>query len=108
MTVLYMKKGDLLPDVTTQLIGPDGQALDLTLATGVTFFMKTKEGRSLVSRAATVVTATEGRVRHTWVAGDTDVEGAHNVEWRAIFPGAKPLTIPGMGFDQIVIGSRLG
>lgn len=108
MTVLYMKKGDLLPDITTQLLGTDGLPLDLSVVVSVTFIMKTKEGVSLVERAATVVTPVEGRVRHTWVAGDTDVIGEHNVEWRTIFPGTKPLTIPSRGFDQIVIGARLG
>lgn len=107
MTILYMKKGDLLPEITTQLIGPDGEPIDLTLATSVTFIMKTAQGRSLVNRAASTIDAVAGRVRYTWVTGDTDVEGTHNVEWRVVFPVSKPLTIPGKGYDQVVISARL-
>ena len=108
MTILYMKKGDLLPDVTTQLIGPDGNPLNLTGVTSVTFLVRTVSGRLLVNRAASIVEpATDGRVRHAWVAGDTDTIGTHNVEWRVVYPGAKPMTIPSRGYDQIEISARL-
>jgi hypothetical protein len=107
MTTLPMKQGDTLPNLTVQLLGPTGAALDLTAATGVTFVMRSAAGVQLVRRAATVTTAAQGRVSFTWQAGDTDLIGEHDAEWIATFPGGKELTVPNRGYDKIAISARL-
>lgn len=107
MTTLPMKKGDLLPEISAQLIGADGAALNLTGCT-VTFTMRTQKGVLLVNaQPATIVTAAEGRVKYTWQAGDTATIGTHDAEWVVTYPGAKQLTVPNRGYDQIEISARL-
>ncbi len=107
MTTLPMKKGDLLPEIAAQLIGADGLALNLTACT-VTFTMRSRAGVVIVdAQPAVIVTALEGRVKYVWAAGNTDVIGTHDAEWVVTYPGAKQMTVPNRGYDQIEIAARL-
>lgn len=107
MTTLPMKKGDLLPEIAAQLIGPDGTHLVLDGAT-VKFTLRTPNGVVVINqRTATVVQATQGRVKYTWQPGDTDVIGTHDAEWIVVYPGGKEMTVPNSGYDKIEINARL-
>jgi hypothetical protein len=107
MTTLPMKSGDRLPEIATQLIGPDGVHLNLTGCT-VTFTMRTATGRVLINRAtATITQETQGRVKYVWQAGDTAVIGTHDIEWIVTYPGGLELTVPNQGYDKVTISARL-
>ncbi len=107
MTTLPMKKGDLLPEIAAQLIGADGLHIDLTSCT-VTFTMRSRSGVVIVDAQPAVITqANQGRVKYVWAAGNTDVIGTHDAEWVVTYPGAKQLTVPNRGYDQIEISARL-
>lgn len=107
MTTLPMKKGDLLPEITATLIGPDGTHLALDGAT-VKFTLRAPNGTVIINqRTAIVVQANQGRVRYVWQEGDTEVIGTHDAEWTVTYPGGKEITVPNRGYDKIEINARL-
>jgi len=81
-------KNNLSPSIT-DTIKVDNQAFDLTGST-VSFRMRAAKSSTLkVDAAATIVTATEGKVRYDWGAADVDTAGEFYSWWRITLPSAK-------------------
>jgi len=102
MTV-YMKQNDTLPAITAQLVDADGSIPDLTGAT-VKFIMRlTSGGAAKVDTSATIVTATTGDVKYSWVAADTDTVGDYEGEFEVTFSGGAIQTYPNSRYFSIKV-----
>ena len=93
-----IRKGDVLPLIEATLYnnvaGADTIA-DLTTATLIEFLIKPVLGGALVTRTGSIVgAATLGKVRYSWVSGDTSVAGDFHAYWRVTYPGPKLTTYP--------------
>lgn len=97
---VYIKKGDLYPQLSATLQTEDGTAIDLTGAT-VVFRMSNQFGQNLVNTSATVVTAASGKVRYDWASGDTDVAGKFQGEFVATLASSRVVTCPNFEFIDI-------
>jgi hypothetical protein len=113
MSTFNLKQGDRLPLVTCDLQqGVDTAtptAIDLTLASSVTFSMWDRKTKAVkVSAAAcTIVTAASGSVSWAPGATDTDTPGTYDAQWRVTFSGLA-MTVPdGDGYDTVIIGEKI-
>lgn len=112
MSIFRIKKGDLEPAMTATLMQQVGTAaaapINLTTATSVKFAMRNKNSSTpKVDATATIVSAAAGTVKYTWTGTDTDTAGDYDGEWQIIWPTARPQTVPGSGYDQILIGTDI-
>src|SRR5690606_41343014 len=83
-----IKQGDTLPALRAQLLGPDGQPIDLSLAT-VEFRMGNH-----VNAPAVIEDPKQGRVRYDWRLGDTNVPGTHYAEFVVEVLGVATKRVP--------------
>lgn len=117
MADFEIKRGDLLPIISTTLTNAAGQAITVPtgVGTSVTFFMRLASAPTDSAPAVTGVCAvadqasgvTRGQVSYVWQAGDTDVAGDYNVEWKVIAADGRPQTFPTVGFDTLRINDDL-
>lgn len=96
----YVQQGDRLPSVTATLQTESGP-VDLTGAS--VSFRWGKPGEAENARVATIVSAEEGSVSYSWQAGETDDAGVFRVRWVITFGDGRNQTIPGYGFDSLVV-----
>lgn len=107
MTVQFsIKRGDILPKVRANLYDETGAAIDLTTAVSVRFHWRLKNGGPGKSGACTILNALTGDVEYGWVAGDTNVAGVYQGEFRVEFSGGK-LTVPSYGYLEFEIQNSL-
>lgn len=97
-----IKQGDTLPALRAQLLGPDDQPIDLSVAT-VEFRMGNH-----VSAAAVIEDPTQGRVRYDWRPGDTNVPGTHYAEFVVTFLGGATQRVPNDGYVLVQITRSVG
>ena len=96
----YIKRGGTSPSLRYAL---DPATVDLSGAS-VVFQWRQRGSATVNSRAATIVTATgTPEVQHNWAAGDTDVAGLYEGEFRVTFAGGAVETFPNAGFIAIRI-----
>ena len=100
VTKFYIKQNDTAPAITATLY-ENSVAVDLTGAT-VKFHMG-----SIVDAAATVVSASEGKVKYQWQATDTATVGEYNAEFEVTFSDGTIETFPNDGFLRIIITSEV-
>jgi hypothetical protein len=107
----YLKQHDLLPELILTLLDGDVPA-DLVGATSARLMLRSLVAGLIVDGDMTVIqdqdelATTKGKVKYTWVDGDTDLIGTFNGEVEVMF-GAKPETFPGNGYFHVVIGNDL-
>jgi hypothetical protein len=90
--MIELKQYDLArPIEQTLLLG--ASAINLTGTTVILLFRQLPKG-AVQSRAAEIVDAAAGRVRYQPVADDVAADGKFELEWRIIYPGNLPLTVP--------------
>lgn len=106
---VYYKVGDTLPALEMTVLGADGNPVDLNGNQSVTFNhwpVQTNgyptPGGAVVSRTATVVNPSLGRVRVGWNASDFTTAGMRDGELVVVFPGGR-LTSPGGSYIRIVV-----
>ena len=87
--------GDLEPDLDIQLT-EDGRPADLTGITAAVLLW-TRPDQTTATVDLTIVDAPTGRVRRTWVAGDTAQVGTHRGRVRVTHANGDPQTFPGDG-----------
>ncbi len=84
----WLKAGDLVPSITATLEDADGNPIDI-IAADVTFVMRLIDADAPTVEAAAQnlqsAPGTEGMVRYDWQAGETDVAGGYDAEWRVEF-----------------------
>lgn len=101
MADFYIKRGDLLPAMTSTLESAPGAAQDLTGAT-VVFRFQPAAGGTVRSFACVITDVATGRVQYNWQVGDTDFPGPYIGEFVATFAG-KEISYPSVGFLNILI-----
>lgn len=103
----YIKRGDRLPTLARTLKFTDGSVIDLSGCT-VRWKMREKVGGTvMVDAAATIVSASEGKVEYAWALIDTDTVGHFVGEWQVTYPDAKVLTVPTMNFVNVHVVESL-
>ena len=93
----FLKQNDLLPPLAATVVDQDGNAVDISAASGVTFRFRRQGGVS-TEAAATITDAANGKVQYDWVAGDTANSGLYEGEFIVTFPGPEPQTFPSRVF----------
>lgn len=107
-TDFTIKRRDQLPEIQATLTDAVGAIVNLTGAT-VRFIMVNKADSTVaVDQPATIVNATAGTVKYTWVSGDTDTEGNFNGEFEVIFLDGRSETFPNSKNIAIKIFADLG
>lgn len=93
--IFSLKVDDLWPRIAVTLEDSNGDPVDLSGVSSVTFSMSEVEAGTakVVAQTALIVSATEGKVAYQWQAGDTDTEGLYKAEFNVVFTGA-PGTVP--------------
>lgn len=91
MPDFYIKQGDTEPALEAQLMGPDGNPINLQGAT-VSLCM----GRH-IQAPTEIINAAEGRVRYAWQPGDTDLPGTWNAEFLVRFASGIEQRVPNEG-----------
>lgn len=103
MTILEMKRGDLLPALVITVTDPvaDFPAVD----TWKVLIRQDRSGVIIADIAPAVDTTTPNTavITHTWVAGETDAVGTISVEVEATWPDGKPQTFPCNAFNHVSI-----
>lgn len=98
-----MKVGDLLPAFDAVLTDKDGNPEDLSGFDGGFIFEYTlPNSTTKLTGSVTVVDAATGHVRYSWQAGDTDVVGTLEGEFRGT-KGGKYQTWPSRDYAIIRI-----
>lgn len=105
MADFYIKEGDREPWLTATLVDENEEPVDLTSAVAVKFFMIKPPGTTpkVNGLAASVVDATEGRVKYEWGATDTDTPGDYDGEFEVEWSSGTKTTFPNFRFIQIRI-----
>ena len=79
-----VKVGDGKPDLVAKLLNPDGTPKDLSNADAVRFYMRQAGTSDLdVDSTATVVSASQGKVKYNWADDGSDLSAAG--EYKAEF-----------------------
>jgi hypothetical protein len=112
MSTFQVAQGDRLPALTCNLMQAvdtdTPTAIDLTLASSVTFSMWDRKTKAVkvAATAATIVTAASGAVSWSPGATDTDTPGTYDVQWRVTFSGLV-MSVPSDGFDTLIVGEKI-
>lgn len=101
MPDIEMKKGDRLPALYYQLIGPEGP-LNLAGYT-VEFAFELADGSGVpITGACTIDNESLGIVKYSWGAADTAVAGTYNAEFVGTVGGLE-ISFPNNAFLELVI-----
>ena len=106
MTILTIKRGDMLPALSAILVDAGGVEADLDTAIEVRFLMRHQRGEPLKVNA--VATGAGAMATYAWEDGDTDTVGLYLAEFRVTWPESKPQTFPQLGSILVRIIPDLG
>ena len=99
----YIKTGDLAPAIQAALADALGNPINLQGAT-VNFLLREPGSATvLINRPAVVQDFLNGIVQYNWQAGDTATPGSYIAEWQVIFPVGAPMTVPNLGYIDVVV-----
>jgi hypothetical protein len=101
-----LKKGDLLPELPATLCDENNVPVNLTGGV-VKFLMGRVPGTPDVNAVCTVVDTVNGKVKYTWLPGDTDIAGIYYAEFEVFFSGVKRFTFPNRGFLVVLISKTI-
>jgi hypothetical protein len=104
-----MKQNDTSPDIEVDLVDANEEAVNLTGAT-IKFFTRVepKGAVKVNGSAATIVTATAGTVKYSWVSGNTDTADDYEAEFEVTFSGGGVQTFPGRNYILVHIIDDIG
>lgn len=100
VVLLKIGQGDYATHVAATLLESCNRAIDLTDAT-VEFLWSNRA--TTFTRAATIVSATQGKVSVTFEAPDLDTHGTFDAQFKITFTGGAVLHVPNHEPDQLVI-----
>jgi 5-hydroxyisourate hydrolase-like protein (transthyretin family) len=99
-----IKQNDTLPDLHLQLTDSGGFPFDLRYTAGVRMrMMKRGAQYAKIGRFVTVTDDVGGRIKHVWLAGDTDEVGVFRTEFEATDSLGRIQTYPDDGFYLIEV-----
>lgn len=90
-----LRLGDLLPELTIELTNDaDLEPVDLSAAVSATLVMRHTDGSTIEVTGTLLTPLTAGKVKFTWVAGQTSKRGLYRCWIVVLFPNAKTETFP--------------
>lgn len=98
-----IKQGNLTPPYRAQLT-VNGAPVDLSTALSVNFVMRQAAGRKVIDQPAVIEDDDDPKpswVHYLWQPGDTDTPDLYRQEWRILWPGGIPQTVPNEDYDSI-------
>lgn len=99
-----IKQNDTLPDLHVQLTDSGGYPFDLRHTAGVVMRMVKRGAQyAKIGRFVEVVDDVGGRVKHVWLAGDTDEVGVFRTEFEATDSLGRVRTYPDDGYLLIEV-----
>lgn len=102
-----IKQNDTRPFWPVTLTYEDGTPVVLTGAT-VRFIAKDRSNSAVkIDAAATLTDAANGQLEYQFVAADTDVAGAYDVEWEVTFSDTTIQTFPTRRYDRLLVIGEL-
>lgn len=102
-----IKQHDQLPELVVTLTDAAQSIVNIAGAT-VRFIMSIKGGANIIDAPATIVNASTGQVKYTWVEGDTDNVGTYNGEFEVLFGDGRAETFPNTKYIVIKVFADLG
>lgn len=107
--VFEIKQHDLEPPLVSDLTGSAG---DLTTP-GITWkvvaaYMDFVPAWTDTGPTVVINSPTSATITHTWVTGQTDVDGTQLVEYEATWPGGHKQTFPAGGYAVVRVIRDLG
>lgn len=96
-----IKRNDTSPAIKVQCTDSTGTAIDLSGAS-VSFHM-TDDGDTIVNSSATIMDASNGKVKYEWSDGDTDSAGRYQAEFEVTYSDSSVETFPNNGFIVVEI-----
>ena len=102
--MLEIKRGDLMPPLTG-IITDNGDPVNGTTAV-LARVIAWRDGALLFRRPVTI--GADGTWTMPWVEGDTDQVGDLLIEVEVTWPGTRPQTFPGDGYETVRVHQDLG
>ncbi len=104
----YLKQGDLSPRLVAELTDRNGKPVPVSGA-DVQFKMKLKGADALtIDAPGGVLDGAAGLVYYDLQAGDTDVPGVYDCEFRIVYSDGRPETFPnGIVYQPLIITKSL-
>ncbi len=106
--MIEVRENDLQP-VAETVIRRGSTIVDLTAegATAVQFVMRHRyESAVKIDAAGSIFDGPNGKLRYTWITGDTDTPGAYLADWEVTFPGGTE-TFPTRASDIVLVHPRV-
>jgi len=98
---ITIKRNDRRPYIEASFTNPDGQPLNLTTATSITFTMSPQgtDTTPLINAQPAIITnATQGLAEYRWAAGNTATAGKFYAEFTITWPDGSTETHPTSGY----------
>lgn len=107
MATFYIKEDDTAPTIQAQLKNPDGTPVDLTATDVDIRITKARGGDNVVNSTASIQNASDGVVRYTLQASDTEDSGRYRVEFEVTYGTGQVETFPNKGYHTLLIGRNM-
>ena len=107
---MIIKRGDLFPRVEAKVLDELGNAVDVT-GGSVTFAMRNARApgtKPVDGVAGGIIAPVTGDIYYQWAAGETDVGGTYEGEFRVSGVTNGPYRVPTSGYLTIVVEERVG
>jgi hypothetical protein len=73
-----------------------------------TLVLKPVDGGAAVRLASTILDAAGGRVRHSWVSGETAAANNYAGEWEVLWPSSRKQSFPTTGTFFVTVEADQG
>ncbi len=105
----YIKTDNTGPDLEIQFLDEDGDPVNITGNTALTFSMREKRSGTVKvdAVAATPVEVTTGTVKYVWSAANTDTAGEYEAEFSCTLSSGQIISFPNNGYILILISESI-
>lgn len=101
-----IKRGSLYPALDAILKDEDDNVFSISGASSVMFILRPLRTQTPITGAASIVDGPAGHVRYEWAAGDTNIPGFADAEFKVFF-GDGPMSFPSNGYITVNITESL-
>lgn len=103
-----LRAGDLLPELEIQLTNAGSvDPVNLSAAASAKLVMEHTDGTQIEVTGTLLTPLSAGKVRFTWLSGQTAKKGFYRCWVVVMFPGPKPMTFPSSGADDSDLTIRI-
>lgn len=106
----YIRQGDTLPTIKSQLVDENGVRIPLAGASAVNLVLKRQPDANPVLDKPAIIRNTPElgeHVEYVWIAADTaNLQGEYQGYWQVYFGGVPSISVPNDGFFTIVVTAR--